>query len=84
MADDGKLCYFLAIALSGLLVVYGFYCLLQKEKPTENDVQVVQRQIRGFAYIMLAQVVLVLGVALCFGMNGGLDLIRRGVKAVKP
>ena len=76
------LCYFSALIVSFALVIYGFVLLLQKEKPGENDVQVIQRQIRGFAFIMLAQVVLVLGLALCFGMSNT-GVIKSFVQSAK-
>ena len=75
-----SLCFLLTLAVSLGLVIFGFIQLLQKEKASENDVQVVQRQIRGFAYLALAQVILVAGVALC----GSLDLntVRDMVRSV--
>jgi hypothetical protein len=83
MAESNGLCYLLALAVSAAFIVYGFVLLLQKERPTENDVQVIQRQIRGFAMIMLAQVILVLGMALCFGMSGGAQTIRNAIKSLQ-
>lgn len=69
MSNSGGLCYILVLAVCVGLVIFGFVQLLQKEKPSENDVQVVQRQLRGFAYLLLAQIILVLGIALCLGLN---------------
>ena len=69
MADLSNLCYLLVLAVAIGFVIYGFFLLLEKDRPNENDVQVIQRQIRGFAFIMLAQVVVVLGLALCYGTD---------------
>lgn len=41
------------------LIVYGFIQIFQREKESENDIQVIQRQIRGFACILLSQILLV-------------------------
>jgi hypothetical protein len=78
--EDTGVCYFLALAVSVGFIIYGFMLLLQKEKPTENDVQVIQRQIKGFAFIMLAQVILVLGTSLCFSLGGSLNVIKKSFK----
>jgi type IV secretory pathway VirB2 component (pilin) len=69
MADMHNLCYLLVLAVAVGFVIYGFMLLLEKERSNENDVQTIQRQIRGFAFIMLAQVIVVLGMALCYGMS---------------
>jgi len=63
-------------------LVWGFMDLLKKQQSGENDVQVIQRQIRGFAFIMIAQVVLVVGSMICFGMSGGLDQLSRAVSKI--
>lgn len=47
--------------------------LLKNRQHSEtSDTQVISRQIRGFAFIMLAQVIMVVGTLICFGMDGGL------------
>ena len=69
-----QLCYLVAILVAVALVVYGFMELLKEQQPSEKtQAEVISRQIRGFALIMLAQVVLVLGAALCFGTTGGVQ-----------
>lgn len=69
-------CVTIVLVIAVVLVVYGFLQLFGREKATENDVQVVQRQIRGFACILLAQVILVLGVGFCLGEDGIQGMIR--------
>lgn len=81
MADKQNVCFVLAIALSVGLVVYGFMQLLQKEKASENELQVIQRQLRGFAYLMLAQLLLVLGMSLCVGLD--INAFKNIVKSVR-
>ncbi len=79
MSDS--LCYILVLALCIGLVVYGFMQLLKKQMVGESDAQMQQRQLRGFAYLVLAQVVLVLGMALCVGLN--LESVRKMVKSAR-
>jgi hypothetical protein len=62
------LCVLLVFILSLALVVLGFRMILQKHMDNENDVQVLQRQLRGFGYLMIAQVLMVAGLALCTGL----------------
>ncbi|MFW5895636.1 MAG: hypothetical protein ACOCT9_02710 [archaeon] len=75
MALDGtQLCYIIVLVAAVILVVWGFMELLrQRQKDEHTETQVISRQIRGFAFIMLGQVVLVLGAMLCFGMSGGVE-----------
>ena len=80
MSSDSALCYIVVAVVSIALVVYGFLQILGKQLPSENDTQVIQRQIRGFAWLMLAQIVLVLGGALCAGMGFSLREITRSIK----
>ncbi len=79
MSDS--LCFIMALALCVALVVYGFMQLLKKQNVGESDSQVTQRQLRGFAYLILAQIVLVLGMALCVGLN--LDSVKKMIKAAR-
>jgi len=76
-----SLCYILVLALCIGLVIYGFMQLLKKQMVGESDAQVQQRQLRGFAYLVLAQVVLVLGMALCVGLN--LESVKKMVKSAR-
>jgi hypothetical protein len=80
-ADFQNFCYVVSLALAVGLVFYGFMQLLQREKPSENDVQVLQRQLRGFGYLMLAQLILVIGMAFCVGLN--LDGFKQMVRSVR-
>lgn len=78
--SDGALCYSLATIVSIGLLVYGFMQILGKQMPAENDSQVVQRQIRGFAFLMLAQVSLLLGMSLCSGMGFSLGGVFKAMR----
>ena len=74
MANDGaSLCYILVIIVSIGFLIWGFMDLLKRKQANERTTNdVISRQIRGFAFIMISQVILVLGTILCLGANGGL------------
>lgn len=78
---DTNICYIATLALSVGLVIFGFLQLLGQQKAGENELQVIQRQLRGFAFLALAQIVLVGGMALCVGLN--LDSFKKMVRSVK-
>lgn len=83
MAKDGaQLCYLLILVASIGFLVWGFMDLLKKKQAGESDVQTISRQIRGFAFIMLAQVVLVVGTMVCFGLNGGMDQLGKAISSI--
>ena len=76
------LCYGATLIVCLGLIIYGFMMILQRSHQGENDVQVLQRQVRGFAYLLLSQIVLVLGVMLCSGGNVG--NIRKFIESARP
>ena len=76
-------CYIAGLVASFLITLYGFYLVLKEKCPSENDTQVIQRQLRGFCYMMIAQVVLVLGVSLCFNSDNPDDLLRKLIQSLK-
>lgn len=82
--DNGKqLCYLLVLIISIGFLVWGFMDLLRRQQPTEKaQTDVISRQIRGFAFIMLAQVVLLLGSMICFGLTGGMDQLTSAIERV--
>lgn len=80
MSSDGAICYVLVAAVSIGVLVYGFMQVLGKQMPSENDTQVIQRQIRGFAWLMLSQIVLVLGMGMCSGMGFSLRDLAKSMK----
>lgn len=63
-----SLCYLLAVIIAIILIVWGFWLIFQVQQNTETEVQVLQRQLRGFAFLILASIVLVAGVAVCSPM----------------
>lgn len=69
MSDANALCYILVLAASIACVIYGFMDILRRKRASENDIEVIQRQIQGFGYLMLSHVVLIVGLALCLALN---------------
>ena len=67
MSTTLSLCSLVVMVASAALTVYAFYFIFQKKNNAENDLNVVQRQLRGFALLLVANLVMVLGMILCAG-----------------
>jgi len=63
--DLPKTCYLISIIVALGLIVWGMFDLLKEKEKHETDIQVIQRQLRGFGYIILAQVIGAAGDGLC-------------------
>lgn len=71
------LCYLITLVATVILAVYGFMNVLKDKQKSENNDAVVQRQLRGFGLLVLAQIVLLFGASLCYGTSrAGLDVLR--------
>lgn len=69
-----SICYVAAVLASVALMVWGLMDILKKKQKSESsDGEVISRQIRGFGMLLLSQIVLILGAALCFGAAGGVE-----------
>lgn len=79
MFETISICSLVVLVVSVLLTVYAFYTIFQHNVVGENDVQGVQRQLRGFAILMVANIVMVLGMLLCAGglVPYFMDMLRR-------
>jgi glucose uptake protein GlcU len=80
MSEVG-LCFLVVLAISIAMIIYGFSMVLRRRESNERDEDVVQRQLRGFGYLLLSQLVLVVGSAICVGMN--MDVFSKMVKSVR-
>ena len=80
MSTEAGLCYLVVAVATIAFVIYGFMQILGKQLPTETDTQVIQRQIKGFAFLMLSQLILVMGSGLCAGMGFSLRDAQRSLK----
>lgn len=65
MNSAANICGLVVVALSLYLVYMGFKDAIDKKKGGEQDLHVIQRQLRGFAYLALAPVALLLGLYVC-------------------
>ena len=82
--DGTQLCYLLVLIISIGFLVWGFMDLLKRQQPNEkSQTDVISRQVRGFAFIMMAQVVLLLGSMICLGLTGGLAQIGDAISKVR-
>lgn len=72
-----SLCYLVVIVLSVIFLIWGFMDLLRQRQAHETtETAVISRQMRGLGLILLSQVILVLGAALCYGLGGGRQQLR--------
>lgn len=63
-----SLCYLIVVIISIGFLIWGFMDLLRKRQHSETtETQVISRQIRGAGLLLLSQVILILGIALCSG-----------------
>ena len=67
MSTTVSLCSLVVMVAAAALTVYAFFHIFQQQQNDENDLNVVQRQIRGFALLLVANLVMVLGMMLCAG-----------------
>ena len=79
---DSKFCYLATLIVGVILAVWGFFDVLKEKQPREADSKVLQRQLRGFGFLVLSQVVLIVGVSLCFGASVGVDRIAGGIEGL--
>nr|QBK87394.1 MAG: uncharacterized protein LCMAC201_03040 [Marseillevirus LCMAC201] len=73
-----SICSLVIMVAAISLTVYSFYSIFQKKDNKENDLNVIQRQIRGFALLMVANLVMLLGMMICAGtlLPDFLNMIR--------
>ena len=64
------LCILSIIIASIGLIVWGLFDILKEKEKHETDIQVIQRQIRGFGYLILSWFVLIIGMSLCTIVGG--------------
>ena len=67
MSTTVSICSLTVMVASAALTIFAFYHIFQKKQNKENDLNVIQRQIRGFALLMVANLVMILGMMLCAG-----------------
>ena len=62
-----SLCSLAVMVAAVGLFVYAYYHIFQKKQAGENDLEVIQKQIRGFALLMIANLVMIIGTMICAG-----------------
>lgn len=62
-----SLCSLAVMVAAVGLFVYGYYHIFQQKRAGENDLEVIQKQIRGFALLMIANLVMIIGSMVCAG-----------------
>ena len=82
-SEGAQICYLLILLISIGFLIWGFIELLRPSGHNEQEgknkkgekvtAATISRQIRGFALIMLAHIVFVLGIAVCTRLTGGVS-----------
>jgi len=67
-----SICYTVGGMIALGLMIYGFWCILKGRSNMESDLGVIQRQLRGFALLLVAQVALFIALGACTGVGVGL------------
>lgn len=67
MSTAVSICSLAVMVASAALIVYAFYYIFKQKHNSENDLNVIQRQLRGFALLIVANLVMLLGMMLCAG-----------------
>ena len=67
MTTTISLCSIAVMLISCAIIIYAFYGIFREQVANENDMNVIQRQLRGFALLMVSNIVMVLGMLLCTG-----------------
>jgi len=62
-----SVCSLVVMVAAVALTVLAFMHIFRRAHDSENDLNVIQRQLRGFAVLMVAQLVMVLGAMVCAG-----------------
>lgn len=73
---DNNMCYLVVLLVAAALAVYGLAGIVDRRRPNEDGMAQANRQLSGFGWMILAQIVLVFGAALCFSYNGGMQSVR--------
>ena len=71
---DMSICYIIVVVVTVALMIWGFMDILKNKQPNEADThEVISRQLKGFGFLVLAQVALFVGMLICFGVSGGME-----------
>ena len=62
-----SLCSIIVMIISVILTIMAFFHIFQGQKTGESELNVIQRQLRGFALLIVANFVMMLGMVVCAG-----------------
>lgn len=60
-----SVCSFTVMIAAVILIVIAFYNIFKNQTERETEIGVIQRQIKGFALVFIANLVIVVGTMLC-------------------
>ena len=63
------ICTWVILITSVILASYGFYLIFKGQGSQETGTHVIQRQLKGFALLIVTQLVVLLGNVICREIN---------------
>lgn len=60
-----SVCSFTVMIAAVILIVVAFYNIFKNQTERETEIGVIQRQVKGFALIFVANLVIIVGTMLC-------------------
>ncbi len=79
---DLSLCGAVILIIAAALAIYGFMEILKNKQKHENNTEMIQRQLKGFAMLILAEVVLLVGMGLCLGLGGAVGGVQSAIMSL--
>jgi hypothetical protein len=64
-------CYIITLIIVAVIVIIGLMDILRKRNASEDNLEAIQRQIRGFGLLILSSLVLIVGTSICLGIDFG-------------
>lgn len=64
-SNAGRICEIVIVVISIMLLVYGFQAIMQEKPKSWEDGTMMTNQIRGFGYLLLSQIAVVVGLFVC-------------------
>ena len=68
--DGSLVCTVASVGIAACLIIYGFILVLRKSSH-ESPTQTISAQLRGFAFVLLAFYIFILGMGVCKLIFGG-------------
>jgi hypothetical protein len=76
-------CYIASVVAAIVVAAWGLNDVFRGKQPDEeNDVQVVSRQLRGFAILSLSSVIVIIAVSVCLLLSKGSNAFLKNMSKI--